>query len=367
MSDPLKLSHSSITKYSECGQKWHLHYQKRLRDDKGHGALLFGSALDKTQNQVLEDKRDNKLQSLSYYKDLFDKLWLFGDINNQKVNLSESNLVVYAKSDFDVDLLSEKDVSDLGFKSRETLGKFYKMLLIKRSNSEELDEREEKLYAKLNWSALKCKGHLMLETLYNEFLPKIKTVLAVQKQIDLSNGEDSVVGFIDAVIVFNESEGLGDEPYVCDLKTSSMKYEADSASNSPQLAVYKHATFDEYRTDKVAFIVCYKRMEKDTKGVCGACGHQKTTQARKCDNQVNGSRCNTEWSEETTLKAAMEIIPGTIEPHFENMVVENYDNILKGIKAGVFYKNWQSCKTNYGFCPYYNYCRTGSDQGLVNV
>lgn len=359
----MKLSHTSVSKYSECGEKYNLHYNKKLRDDKIHSALIVGKALDSAQNILLLDKKNNTLSSIEKYKDIFEKNLLLTEHNKNIINTFNNDFVVFSKYDFDPNLIYENDLKHFKFKSVESLNKFYKYISYKKNNREPLNSEEKEIYNKCNWLCSKNRGMLMLDVLYNDFLPTIKEVLEVQKIVQLKDEEtgDTIDGVIDAILDFGEG------PVVVDLKTSSMKYERNSASESPQLAVYRYSVRNEYKTNKVAFVVCYKKIEKLTSSVCSICSHKKETQARSCDNVINEKRCKSEWKETYTLKCNIEFIPGVIEEHFENSVLENYHLILKAIKSDIYYKNWQACKTGYGFCPYYNKCRNGSNSGLIDL
>lgn len=365
MSKPLRLSHSQISTYSTCGKKYEYHYIQKLREKVTSAALLFGTALDNTINQVLLDKQAGVTPTPNTYKDLFDKLWLLGEINKQKIALNNTPLVVYAESDFDADLLNETHASTCGFASKEKMLNFVKMIRFKKKEQgyHNLSESERIKFGQINWHCLRTKGQLMLDEYITNVLPKIKQVLEVQHTITLNDTDgNSVTGIVDAVLDF------GDGPVVTDLKTSSRPYSNDSASKSPQLSIYKHALSEKYPDAMVAFAVLYKKMDKITANKCVACGFEtESNRAKTCTNEIESKRCGGKWDNVTHIKARSQVIIDRIKPELENNVVDNYETILKGIKAGIFYRNWDSCENSYGLCPYLNLCRQNKSGNLIKV
>ena len=92
----------------DCGQAYNLSYNKKLVSKYKGSALFFGSAIDDTLNEVLEDfgKEDKQ----DYYK-VFDKSWTNGQINGgQTAFLPTYENIKYSKKDFDADLLQEEDL-----------------------------------------------------------------------------------------------------------------------------------------------------------------------------------------------------------------------------------------------------------------
>lgn len=351
--------------YSTCGKKYEYHYIHRLRESIQSAALLFGSAIDVSLNEMLLDKKNNKLNTVKHYQDVFQKNWIFGTINNVVVPLKQSIQIAYAESDFDGDLLNDEDIEELGFNSKSAFLRYYQYVNIqkKKVGLSQLIQKDQKILNEANWRCLFHKGNLMLEAYYKEILPQIKQVLEVQKQVNLINEEDdNVIGFIDAVLDF----GAG--PVILDNKTSSRQYEMNSASVSPQLAVYKHTLQEAYPNAKTAFAVMYKRMLKEEIKTCSNCGHNGSGERFKtCNNEQNNKRCNGEWQFYITHKARVEIIHGDISKELEDNVVDNYEVILKGIKNNIFYRNWSSCEQAYGNCAYLMLCRKNKDDKLIKV
>ena len=97
----VKLSHSALSRYQMCPTSYNLHYNKKIRPDSTTGALLFGDALDKALNCLLLNEGD------PYER--FIQAFTYGQINKVDTYLPTSKDLVYANSDFDPDLLSEKN------------------------------------------------------------------------------------------------------------------------------------------------------------------------------------------------------------------------------------------------------------------
>lgn len=349
-----QLSHSQINTYSQCGKKYYYHYINRLRSKTTTGALLFGSTLDITINTLLEDKKSNSVRPLEVYTNLFEKNWEFGEINKQKVNLKDTDLVVYAESDFDENLLPKnhdvvKYKKYIGMKKSMGLNNLYGDVI--------------KFIGYTNWLCLLEKGKLMIKTYYNDFLPRINQVLSIQDKIELKdNNGNSVVGFCDAVLDIKDYGVI-----ICDLKTSSKRYQPTSANISSQLAVYKHALSNRFPNSRVGFIVLYKKIQYNKIKICSKCSFNgNESKHTTCPNEINGSRCKGEWIITSSPEAELEFIPGTIDQYFEESVIENYEIILKNIENENFYRNWNACDEFSG-CPYKSLCHKNDKSSLINI
>jgi len=338
-----KLSYSRIKSYQECPKKFEYHYIKKIRDPIAQSSLLFGSALDKTINDMLLDKKNNNLKKLGEYVKAFRENWRFGYVNDILTELKHCTDIAYAESDIDYEIIK----TDI---------KRHKELVEKKKEVTQL-KMGKKDVAEMNavfWECLAVKGRCMVETFYKVFLPDIKEVLEVQKRVSLKNADgDEVEGYVDCVL------DLGDGPVICDLKTSSIKYTGYSANISPQLATYVNALRSEYNTNKVAFIVLYKQMMKDKIKMCETCLVQCMSQARKCDNIIEGIRCNGAFTTDINPKAKLEVITGFIKDSFEEHVMENYHTILHAIREEIFPRNWNSCMAYNRPCPYMEACHKG--------
>lgn len=360
-----RLSHSSVRLYSQCGRKYKLRYIDGYKPKTTSGALLFGSALDSSLNVLLETK------DLSQAIKTFDKTFHFNFINEVGTYLPDTTLVTYAKSDFDADLLTEVDRKKFNEKLYEyalhedkSLEDAYVFLLDKKEQHgfNGLSDNEKKLLNLANWLCLYRKGLIMLNGYNEKVMPKIKNVLAVQKQVELENQEqDKLVGYIDMILEMDDGKR-----YVMDNKTSTKEYEQDSPSHSQQLILYYHITKEEYKLDGAGFIVMYKLILKNKTKKCSVCGNDGTGKRHKsCDAEINGKRCGADWIETIRPEANIQIITNSIPEAAEDLVLETFDEANLGIKNQSFSPNLQACVQGPIICEYYNKCWKGSNEDLV--
>tara|TARA_R110000868_G_scaffold66014_3_gene196971 strand:- start:4470 stop:5315 length:846 start_codon:yes stop_codon:yes gene_type:complete len=217
----------------------------------------------------------------------------------------------------------------------------------------------------LTFLSLKAKGLIMLKALREKLLPQIESVLGTQVPIVLQNqdGEgDQFIGFIDFVI---KLKGY-DKPIIGDLKTSSVKYEADSVKKSMQLSVYTYEAGTKYGTNLAGFFVISKKLTKTRHQTCLKCGHEEiNSRAKTCTKELP-KRCGGAWDVRLTFNSDLTIIIDSIDTEQEDQVLNEIDTAHSNIKNGIFEQNFNSCINKYHKkCVYYELCRTGSMTGLV--
>jgi hypothetical protein len=357
------LSHSQISKYSLCAKSYEYHYIKKIRPQVTSGALLFGSALDGALNLILS----NKSKEEAYEE--FEKLFTFNKINNKEYYLPTCEKVVYAKTDFDSDILSIEDSEVIKKTYKELFGEdlndtldLYKRLA---DNKNKLSTDEIKIYNLYNWLSLKQKGILMIDAYVTKVMPHLVRVLNIQEQIELKNENgEKVTGFVD-LIAEHKDHGV----VIFDNKTSARDYAEDSVLTSAQLSLYLHALESKYKTRKAGYIVLKKTINKNRIKICESCGFNGSGSKHKtCSNIIDGKRCNGQWKETISPEVDVQIIVDKIPEQTENIVIENIDTVNEAIKARLFPRNLNSC-TNYwgGLCPYINLCYKNKMEGLEYV
>ena len=372
MTKTTRLSHSSINTYTSCARKYDLHYNKRLRSKTSTGALLFGSALDQALNKLLETKDLDEAQKVFY------KSWSFGWINNKGIALSDTDLVLYAKSDFDSDLLTKEDLkkfSDAQYlfalHQNKTIDEAYAFLMDQKSTVgyKTMTLEERKLLSLANWLSLRRKGEIMINSYFGKVLPKIKTVLAVQKQVEIENGDgDRLIGYIDMLLEMQDGKRI-----VADNKSSSVEYEQDSPAHSQQLILYHHITKDDYQLNGAGFIVMSKHIIKNKEKICVKCGFNGSEGRHKsCPNELDSldgkkkQRCGGEWDEKIYPEAKIDIIINEIPQAATDLVMETFDIANEGIKKGIFGPNLQACD-DFNGCQFRRYCWYGDSEELEVV
>lgn len=344
-----RLSHSAITLYKECGQKYKYQYIERLRTTEIFSPLIWGSAIDKGIESLLKNED---------YKKKFLDTWTEQEILGQPTNLKDNTLINYLSSDHDLSLLNQDDYKYL----KAATG-----LIAEEIQSSLEDKRVLNL---VNWHCLKNKGLMILECVKNEIVPQITEIISIQEKIELENDQgDKVIGYADLVAKIKGH----DEPIVLDFKTTSKRYKNDSVENSEQLALYVYSLFEKYKTRKAGFIVLNKKLKMETtEKICLKCGNNGTGRRYEtCDKIIDKHRCNGQWAVKEELKVDTQFLINEVPIKTEQMVLNGFEHINNLIKEEVFQKNTEACQKHYGKlvvkCPYFDKCHNGSDKGLVKI
>lgn len=351
-----RLSNSSINRYTTCGESYRLHYIEKIRPTTKSSALVFGIAMDKAINALIE-KDPNYLQ-------VFNQAWSFNKIEDDEESISDNINMRYSNSEFDKDLLYEEDVMLLNLKIKELeLPENIDIITVKKEKGyDNMSEAEIRLYNLMNWLCIRNKAPYMLEAYKTEVIPRIKKVHHIQKEIKLENDNgDIVTGFADLHIDYLHDD---DKIYevIADNKTSSIKYTPDSVATSQQLAIY---CISEHIKHAVYFVI-QKKLKKTKR--CIECGYngikanRSLTTAKSCDNVVLSRRCSGKW-ENTAPEAKIDIIFDEIDDLNREKILNMVQEVNQDIKDQKFEKNPKSCG-NYGGCEYRNLCWQGSMKGL---
>lgn len=341
MTSPNILSYSQIEKWKFCQTAWKNHYILRYRPIKISSALLFGSAIGKTFEYIL-----NFTQSFDQSpNDFFDELWEHQEINGISTELKNNPNISYFKSDLDEELLT----------------------------TDELNEDK-------NWHSLRKKGHLIIESFLNNFLPLVEHVYSVEEKAELINEDgDSVVQYSDTVC---KLKGY-DMPIVLDFKTASRAYEQNSVAESIQLSGYMHLLSDKYKTRTAGYVVFLKKIEKNKTKTCTKCGHVVLGGNLKTCNKmievdaghigINDVRCHGEFKITIRPECKMQLIIDEIPEEIEDAVIEAMDRVNTEIKMAkehnIFLANTNGCENN-GFgakCDFYDLCCKGDATQYIKL
>lgn len=190
----MKVSHSAREMYETCNHKYYLHHIEGYRTSIKRSPLVFGNAFDLALNEML-------LGSTSYHE-LFDTEW---------DKLSEDHIEYY-KSDLMIELLTD----------------------------EELSLSENKQY----FISMKRKGHLMLDAYMKHIMPRIKSVVSIQGEIELEGSSDDgqgtgdvIVGKLDLIAMIEKDDGTVVKALL-DNKSTSAPYPKNSVQTKDQLPLY---------------------------------------------------------------------------------------------------------------------------------
>lgn len=368
MSKKIFLSNTSIDTYKLCSQKYKLHYIDKLRDTSVGSALFFGSALDSAVEILLLSKKDNltefEKQKLKLDpKEQFIKRLTYIPVNNDIVNIKKYENVQYYKSDFDSifitkeeQLLLKKDGYEIDQdKAKIFIDECYDII---KSNNK-LTKEEQQLFNLLHWYSIRKKGLLLLEAYEKQIIPKINKVYEIQKAVKLEDEEGNILrGFIDFVADWDK-----DGKVVFDNKTSSKKYTKDSVKQSQQLIIYG----EDQEHYKAGFIVMLKSIKMLNTKKCTICNNETSRRIKQCDEKVNNKKCNGDFVDNFNYNTEIQVIIDDLEHELQEKVFKEIGQVLQDIKKEKFDKNFDSCYSFFRKCPYYDLCRNGSKEGLVDM
>lgn len=339
----VRISHSSKETFLQCGEKYRLHYQERLRSPVLGSPLFLGSAFDNAQGSLLLRKKprekmsddEKKLVDADPYTILDNDLTTILH-NGESVYLPNFRYAKYFSKDFDIELIVDEDLllinstaERLGFDSltKEDCEEFIKTCRNEVKTSKALDKDAQVLFNTINWCSCRRKLRYLLEMYENDVLPQIEEVYDVQKKVELSDGNHSLIGYIDFTASFLDEPGV---IYVCDNKLSSKAYPDNAIDDAVQLATY----CEHEGINKGAFVVTEKGLRK-----------------RDPKHRIN-------------------IIRGTISEELFEKTFDEFGEVVYSIEQGVFDKTGmdgsrQECFHFGQRCPYFNTCRGDPEKDFL--
>lgn len=347
------LSHSSYGKYVTCPKSFKFHYVDKLRPTLTPSHLIFGCAVDKALNVLVDGNGEPCL----VLKHELGRL-LTGDIE-------------FFRADYDGELLEAEAKRLLAVACTEVAGVEIKdvdslaFTLLNRPVAT-LSVKQRQVLAMLCAASLNAKAGLMIEAYRKQVLPKLNVTTSQESVRWTDEHGNDFIGILD----LKGDLGYGVMPI--DNKTASRPYEQDAVGKSTQLAIYSSVTGHT----KAAFIVMDKTIRKNRIKVCSLCGHDGTGGRHKtCDNTIefindadskhDWKRCNGAWTETIQPEANIQIIVGDVSPQLQAMAREALSETAQVIKSGYFPRNLNACDNQYGRpCPYRNYCWNGDATGL---
>lgn len=379
----IRLSNSGMNRYMGCGKSYEFHYIHKMRSNVKSSALFFGSAIDAACNFMLEnfDRRKEPFfvdKALEIFQNTWSKQ--FDKDSGLEIDLRDNANIKYFKSDYDLELLSRDDLTELGLDTQEAVSDYEASraeleLQLKENGGKwlDIDEDLRKDYNEVNWFCLLRKGYVMIPAYFEQILPEFKRIHFLQKSIELADENGNVVNGIAEF----QAELLDGRNALIDNKTSGTPYEPDSVENSQQLSLYERILniqgeedgFKNYpRVDVCAYAVMSKKIQKVKVKTCTDCGHIGLGSHKTCDNVVNGSRCNGAWGIVTTLVGNTQFIVDKVSEEFGLTVLENASTIVSCVEKGIFPKNFNKCQDNYGApCEFLHLCHKNDKTGLFKV
>lgn len=227
-----------------------------------------------------------------------------------------------------------------------------------------------------DWEMLQIKGCAIINTYYEDILPKIKEVIAIQEPVSIKNKEgDEIQGILDLIIKTHD-----DKIYLMDNKTAQRKYmnqslkscsyHKTSAKESDQLALYYYIVKNKYKLDGVGFNVLCKDLTEIKE--CKNCGQKTNGREKTCNNELQEEvvneprnfihkRCNGQFQILYNEKVETLHIFNQIETSDEERVLKLFDDTNYGISNEIFSSRHNPERGKYGFCPYKEYYENSPD------
>ena len=338
-----RISHSAKETYLQCQEKYRLHYIERLRSPIFGSPLLLGKSFDEALNCLLLRKKrpesfneeDKRLFQLDPHVVLDNELTTT-DINGKTVYVPTHPYIKYFSKDFDPDLLEDEDlllINDTSDKhgfdhlTTEDCEDFVKSCKNEIKTSKGLDKDAQVLFNVIHWCSVRRKLHYLLDRYEEDVLPLIEEVFSVQKKVELSDEEHSLIGYIDFVASFNDEPGV---KYVCDNKLASKAYANDAIDDAVQLATY----CEHENTNRACFVITEKGLRK------------------------------------RDPRHRIQILRGKITEELFTRTFDEFGEVVYNIEQGVFEKTGmdgsrQECFHFGQRCPYFYTCRGEPDKDFL--
>jgi len=332
----MQISNSAVDKYLDCSYAYKLHYIDKIRANSSSSNLLWGSAIDAGLNEILSSKLDPP-HLLPTPNTAFMKEWCTFKINDVEYDAKFCTLVEYNKKDLDLGLFGEDQYTLIKhFYPSEDPIEFAARIENARnqlhwSSYAKLEEETKKAYNYLCWLSLVKKAELIFQAYSDEVLPLIKKVVAIQREVNLTNADgDTVKGFIDFIAEMKDGSVR-----VMDNKTTSdfKYYKEDSVAKSQQLSLYGFVE----DLNQAGYVAILKEI--------------------KADGRKKGS----------LPKVKIRLILGNLDPDFQNEALNKFHLVNTQIKNKEFHKKKDRSECVFFFkeCPYAALCWEGKMNGLI--
>ncbi len=373
MKKPIRVSHSALSTFNECGKKYEYKYIHKLPVLEYNSPLIFGSAIDTAIGELLLLKKVvlnpleasivDKINTIPNYlyqvfdtkfalqKPLEEQLDMDGNSQDGLIDIRHDYRCEYFASDFDESLLDDTDIRLLkkymktaGYSLTEPIELFN--ALSEEKKTVKLDLVNKEFYNYCCFLSLRHKGHILIDVMKNDVMPLIQEVRNIQTKISLKNDlGDELVGYQDLEVLFI------DDPvwYVGDIKTSSSSYADSAVEDKDQLAIYD--TYSELGHG--AYIVLLKKPTETRLVMCDVPGHFSEIGSRKkkcptCKSTLNVTK---------TYKYGHQIIKGQLKTEHKDKIYDTISDTLHKIKHKEFTKDLNSCFSYGRKCPYYDQCK----------
>jgi hypothetical protein len=329
--------------FLQCGEKYRLHYQERLRSPIFGSPLFLGGAFDEALGSLLlkykpkakRSEEEQKLAETDHYTILDNEL-LTKKYNGEDVYLPTYRYAKYFSKDFNPELLNDEDLLFINSTAhrlsyeeftKEGCEDFVASCKAEIKTSKALDNDAQVLFNLIHWCCCRRKLRFLLEKYEEDVIPLLEEVYSVQKKVELQDGDHNLIGYIDFVASFKDEAGV---KYILDNKLASKAYPANGLDDAVQLATY----CEHEGTNKAGFIVTEKGLRK-----------------RDPIHRI-------------------QILRGELSEELFERTFDQFSEVVYDIEQGVFEKTGmdgtrQECFHFGQRCPYYNTCREEPEKDFL--
>ncbi|MDA9072652.1 hypothetical protein N9K75_02120 [bacterium] len=338
-----RISHSGKETFLQCGEKYRLHYQEKLRSGIYPSPFLLGKSWDEALNCLLLSKKnpdnyteeDKKLLQFDAHMILDNEL-LNQVHNGQSIYVPTFQFIKYYSKDYDSSLLDAEDLLFINSTAqrleyepfdKEVCDEFVQSCKNEIRSSKALGKDAQVLFNLIHWCCVRRKLHYLLDRYEEDVLPLLEEVFSVQKKVELSAGEHNLIGYIDFIASFKDEPGV---KYVIDNKLASKAYPKDAIDDAVQLATY----CEHEGIKKASFIITEKGLRK------------------------------------RDPKHRIQILRGEITEELFERTFDEFGEVVYNIGQGVFEKTGmdgsrQECFHFGQRCQFYNTCRGEPDKDFL--
>ncbi len=338
-----KISYSAVSQFKSCPQRYY--HSQNWRPRLNASALPFGAAIESACDALLEGK------TLAHSLEVFKAQWLVRPKNRfeEETEIFDSPSIFYYMSDFDANLLTDIDYKMTDSWGEEFIGEGFKdtdeemsTLSSYIKNNQTLNANQRLFYHRVLWLCCRRRGIWMIKAFKEQILPKVTKVIAMQKEVKITNADGDVsTGYIDYIL---EMEGH-DGPIIFDCKTAGRPYDFHALNTSDQLRSYSAAE----GVRNIGYLVLLKAIKCDK--LCGSCGAaRENARLKNCEKCKKGKYSVAMPSPQT------QVLVKTLNSKDVQDVMNDFSEILTAIKNKITYKNPTAC-FNFGKkCEYYDVC-----------
>ena len=358
--DAVWLSYSGASTFKSCPEKYYL--QKDWKAKGNFSYFVFGSAVEAGVTDAFMNRNREKML------EAFEKNWACENAGSTATDewkkekpIFDNVDIEYSAGDIDLDLLEGEDVrldqwvTELFNDVNLTWKPQIFALFDKIKNKVGLTDTEDRFYKRVAWLSMKKKGEFMLNSFFDQALPKIKGLVkidgkpAAQMRIDIpSDDGDNIVGYVDYVVEMKDGRIV-----ILDCKTAASPYDEHALLTSEQLKTYAAALSSKLDSHpEIGYLVLVKKLMIEKS--CSSCGHVRENSKLK-----NCTACEGGKYDKGSYSGEVQLMTRKIEEEEMDDQLDDYSHIADAIRNKVRFKNPSNCFSFGRKCEFYDHCHKG--------